>query len=96
MVSIEKDDLIGFPDLELASTSIVERSNLTIRTHCRRLTRLSLGFSKKLENFKASMDLYFCFYNFVRFHRTIRATPAMEAGLAPSALSIGDLVDMAA
>jgi hypothetical protein len=62
------------------STSIVERSNLTIRTHCRRLTRLSLGFSKKLENSKASMDLYFCFYNFVRMHRTIRATPAMEAG----------------
>jgi IS1 family transposase len=96
VVRIEKDDLIGTPDLELASTSLVERSNLSIRTHCRRLTRLSLGFSKKLENFKASMDLYFCFYNFVRFHRTIKATPAMEAGVLPSALSIGDLVDMAA
>jgi hypothetical protein len=96
VVSIEKDDLIGTPDMDLVSTSIVERSNLSIRTHCRRLTRLSLGFSKKLENFKASMDLYFCFYNFVRHHRTIRATPAMEAGVLPSALSIGDLVDMAA
>jgi hypothetical protein len=88
--------LIGTPDMRLVSTSIVERSNLSIRTHCRRLTRLSLGFSKKLENFKASMDLSFCFYNFVRHHRTIRATPAMEAGVLPSALSIGDLVDMAA
>jgi len=96
VISIEKDDLIGFPNMETVSTSLVERSNLSIRTHCRRLTRLSLGFSKKLENFKASMDLYFCFYNFVRFHRTIKATPAMEAGVLPSALSIGDLVDMAA
>jgi len=67
--------------MDLVSTSVVERSNLTIRTHCRRLTRLSLGFSKTPENFKASMDLYFCFYNFVRFHRTIKATPAMEAGV---------------
>jgi hypothetical protein len=49
-----------------------------------------------LENFKAAMDLYFCFYNFVRFHRTIRCTPAMEAGVRKDALSIGDLVDMAA
>jgi len=96
VVSIQKDDLIGTPNMDLAGTSIVERSNLTIRTHCRRLTRLSLGFSKKLENFKASMDLYFCFYNFVRTHRTIRCTPAMEAGVMKDALSIGDLVDMAA
>lgn len=96
VIDIEKDDLIGTPDMQLAGTSIVERSNLTIRTHCRRLTRLSLGFSKKLENFKASMDLYFCFYNFVRSHRTIRCTPAMEAGVMKDALSIGDLVDMAA
>ncbi|MBI1814362.1 MAG: IS1 family transposase [Deltaproteobacteria bacterium] len=96
VVSSEKDDLIGYPNMDLVSTSLVERSNLSIRTHCRRLTRLSLGFSKKLENFKASMDLYFAFYNFVREHRTIRCTPAMEAGVLPSALSIGDLVDMAA
>lgn len=96
VISCEKDDLIGTPDMDLVSTSIVERSNLSIRTHCRRLTRLSLGFSKKLENFKASMDLYFAFYNFVRYHRSIRVTPAMEAGVLPSALSIGDLVDMAA
>jgi hypothetical protein len=93
---VEKEDLIGTPNMDLVSTSLIERSNLSIRMHCRRLTRLTNAFSKKLENFKAAMDLYFCFYNFVRFHRTIRATPAMEAGLMPSALSIGDLVDMAA
>jgi len=96
VIDIEKDDLIGHPDMSLVSTSLVERSNLSIRTHCRRLTRLSLGFSKKLENFKASMDLYFAFYNFVRLHRTIRCTPAMEAGVMKDALTVGDLVDMAA
>ena len=83
--------------MKTVSTSLVERQNLTIRTHCRRLTRLSLGFSKKLENFKASMDLYFTYDNFVRGHRTLSGgTPAMEAGIAPSALKVSDLVDMAA
>lgn len=96
VVTTEKEELIGYPNLELASTSIVERSNLTIRMHCRRLTRLTNGFSKKLENLVASMDLYFAFSNFVREHRTIRCTPAMQAGVMKDALSIGDLVDMAA
>lgn len=64
--------------------------------HCRRLTRLTNGFSKKVENLKSAMDLYFAFYNFVRFHRTIRCTPAMAAGVVPSALTVADLVDMAA
>jgi len=64
--------------------------------HCRRLTRLTNGFSKKVENLKAAMDLYFAFYNFVRFHRTIRCTPAMAAGVSRSALTVADLVDMAA
>jgi IS1 family transposase len=96
VVSCEKDEIIGFPNRALISTSLVERSNLTIRMHCRRLTRLTNGFSKKLDNLKAAMDLYFCFYNFVRFHRTIRATPAMEAGIARSPLTVADLVDMAA
>jgi len=96
VISVEKDDLLGMPDLRLISTSMVERSNLSIRMSCRRLTRLTNAFSKKLENLKASMDLYFCWYNFCRFHRTIRATPAMEAGVVPSPLTVGDLVDMAA
>lgn len=96
VMKTEKDDIFGFPDMDLASTSLVERSNLSIRMHCRRPTRLTNGFSKKVENLKSAMDLYFCFYNFVRFHRTIKWTPAMEAGIARSALTIGDLVDMAA
>lgn len=96
VVSSEKDEIIGYPNRDLISTSLVERSNLSIRMHCRRLTRLTNGFSKKLENLKAAMDLYFCFYNFVRFHRTIRCTPAMAAGVSRSALTVADLVDMAA
>jgi len=62
----------------------------------RRLTRLTNAFSKKVENLKAAMDLHFTHYNFVRFHSSIRCTPAMEAGVLPSALTVADLVDMAA
>jgi IS1 family transposase len=94
-----KDDKIGYPEQDLISTlistSYVERSNLTIRMHCRRVTRLTNGFSKKLENFQAAMDLYFCFYNFVRFHRTLRMTPAMQAGVIGSPLTVQNLMEMA-
>jgi IS1 family transposase len=96
VVDVEKDDLIGFPDLALASTSYVERQNLTIRMQCRRLTRLTNGFSKKLDNLKAALDLHFTHYNFVRTHKTLRCTPAMEAGVASTALTVKDLVGMAA
>lgn len=96
VVSIEKDDKIGFPDMDLVSTSLVERQNLTIRMQGRRLTRLTNAYSKKLENLKAAMDLHFTHYNFVRFHSSIRCTPAMEAGVVPSALAVKDLVKMAA
>ena len=96
IVSVEKDDKIGWPDMDLVSTSLVERSNLTIRMQVRRLTRLTNGFSKKLENLKAAMDLHFTHYNFVRFHRSIRCTPAMEAGVVRSPIAVADLVDMAA
>ncbi len=96
IVAIEKDVKIGTPDPARISTSLVERQNLSIRMECRRLTRLTNAFSKKLENLKAAMDLHFTHYNFVRFHRTIRCTPAMQAGVVPSALTVKDLVEMAA
>jgi len=96
IVSVEKEELIGYPDMDLVSTSLVERQNLTIRMQVRRLTRLTNAFSKKLENLKAAMDLHFTHYNFVRFHRTIRCTPAMEAGVVSSPLTVGDLVELAA
>ncbi len=96
VVSVEKEEKIGEPVWDRISTSLVERQNLSIRMECRRLTRLTNAFSKKLENLKAAMDLHFTHYNFVRFHRTIRCTPAMQAGITPSALTVKDLVEMAA
>jgi IS1 family transposase len=96
VVSVEKKEIIGEPVFADISTSLVERQNLTIRMQVRRLTRLTNAFSKKLENLKAAMDLHFVHYNFVRHHSTIRCTPAMESGIAPSALTVKELVEMAA
>ena len=72
------------------------RMSAVSTSRVRRLTRLTNAFSKKAENLKATMDLHFTHYNFVRFHRSIRCTPAIEAGVASSPLTVKDLVDMAA
>ena len=84
--------LIGNPDPSRICTSIVERGNLSIRTSVRRLTRLTNGFSKKWENLKAMMALYFAFYNFCRIHSSIRCTPAMESGITQHVWTIRDLL----
>jgi IS1 family transposase len=90
---IERSTIVGEPD-EI-STSYVEKQNHTIRMHCRRLSRLTNAFSKKLDNFKSAVALHFAYYNFVKFHRTIRCTPAMAAGVEKSPLEVGNLVEMA-
>ena len=82
----------GRPDPEHISTSHVERSNLSMRMHLRRFTRLTNAFSKKLDNLKAAVTLYFAWYNFCRLHQTLRVTPAMEAGLADHVWKIGELL----
>ena len=61
----------------------------------RRLTRLTLAFSKKLDNFEAAVGLHFAYYNFVKRHNTLRCTPAMAAGVASKAWSVGELVEAA-
>jgi IS1 family transposase len=94
-IATEKIHIMGKPNMDLASTSYVERVNGTTRQHMRRLSRLTLGFSKKLENFEAAVALHFAYYNFVRTHSTIRCTPAMAAGVENSFLTVGDLVEMA-
>jgi IS1 family transposase len=95
VVSVEKNVIMGLPRESLISTSHVEKQNHTLRMHCRRLTRLTNAFSKKLENFKAAIGLNFAYYNFVKTHGAIRCTPAMAAGVMPSALTVRDLVEMA-
>jgi IS1 family transposase len=95
VVSVEKTAIMGMPVESLISTSHVEKQNHTLRMHCRRLTRLTNAFSKKLENFKAAIGLNFAYYNFVKTHGAIRCTPAMAAGIMPSALTVRDLVGMA-
>jgi hypothetical protein len=70
----------------------VERQNLTMRMHMRRFTRLTDGFSKKLENHIAAVSLHFMHYNFVRIHQTLRVTPAMAASITDRLWEIGDII----
>jgi IS1 family transposase len=86
--------LAGDPDPDHISTSYVERSNLSMRMGMRRFTRLTNGFSKKLENHGHAVALYFMHYNFCRVHKTLRVTPAMEAGLTDHVWEIEELLDL--
>ena len=92
VVSTEVVPVLGNPDLKRACTSIIERQNLTMRMQMRRLTRLTNGFSKKWENHWAALCLHFAYYNFCRIHRTIRVTPAMQAGITGRVWDIAELL----
>jgi len=95
VTGVEKSAIIGDPDLRMASTSYVERQNLSIRMSNRRMTRLTNAFSKKLANHKAAMALHFANYNLCRVHRSLRVTPAMAAGVTDHVWDVADLVDAA-
>ena len=86
--------ITGNPDAEHISTSYVERSNLTLRLMNRRFTRLTLGFSKKVENHVHALALYAFHYNFCKIHKTLRCTPAMEAGVTGKVWEIRDIVGL--
>jgi IS1 family transposase len=88
--------ITGNPDPAHISTSYVERQNLTMRMQMRRFTRLTNGFSKKVENHAAAVSLHFMHYNFARIHKTLRVTPAMEAGVADHVWSLEEIVHLAA
>jgi IS1 family transposase len=91
---IKKRVIKGKPDEEHISTSYVERANLTMRMHMRRFTRLTNGFSKKIDNHCLAIALHFVYYNFVKIHKTLRVPPAMEAGLIKKLMTIEDIVRM--
>lgn len=84
----------GVPDPDHVSTSYVERQNLTMRMSMRRFTRLTNGFSKKIENHGHAVALHFMHYNFCRIHKTLRVAPAMEAGIADHVWSQEELVSL--
>jgi len=93
-VSARKEVIKGDPNPRHISTSFVERNNLTMRMSMRRFTRLTNAFSKKAQNHAHAVALHFMHYNFVRIHKSLRVTPAMEAGLAAKPWTLEDLVGL--
>ncbi len=101
LTGIEKRWVMGNPDADLVSTSYVERQSLTMRMNVRRLTRLTNGFSKKIENHGHAIALHYMYYNFVRKHQTltkerggIHTTPAMAAGVADHVWTLEEVVGL--
>lgn len=92
VVTTHKVVLIGNPDDNRVCTSHAERQNLTMRMTLRRLTRLTNGHSKKWENHRAALALYFAYYNLCRVHTTLKATPAVAAGLTDHTWSVAELL----
>lgn len=91
-IGTKKVVVTGDPDPKHISTSYVERSNLTMRMHMRRFTRLTNAFSKKFENHAHMVAIYTVWYNFVRPHKTLRVTPAMQAGLTDRVWDFAEIV----
>jgi hypothetical protein len=92
-VAVAREVVSGVP--AQISTSYVEREHLSLRMGSRRFARLTLGFSKKLENHLAAIALYVAHYNFCRVHETLRTTPAVALGLTDHVWSFGELLDAA-
>jgi IS1 family transposase len=90
-----KAKVIGTPSADHVSTSFIERQNLTMRMSMRRFTRLTNGFSKKVENHEHAIAIHYMFYNFGRIHASLRVTPAMEAGVSDHVWSIEEICRMA-
>lgn len=93
-IGCEKESISGNPNMALVSTSYIERQNLTMRMGMRRFTRLTNGFSKKIENHMHAVAIHYMYYNFVRIHKTLRCTPAMEADVTKTLWSIEDIVKL--
>jgi IS1 family transposase len=91
-IGTEVKRISGNPDKKYISTSFVERQNLTMRMSMRRFTRLTNGFSKKVENLFYSVAIHFMYYNFCRIHKSLRVTPAMEAGITDHVWSLEEII----
>ncbi len=93
-IGIRKEKINGNPAKRHTSTSFIERSNLTMRMNNRRFTRLTNGFSKKVENLAHAVALHFMYYNFCRVHQTLRVTPAMEAKVSDHVWEIEEILKL--
>lgn len=91
---VEALPINGAPTRKDVSTSYVERQNLTMRMSMRRFTRLTNGFSKKVENLAYAVALHFMYYNFARIHKTLRVTPAMEAKISDHVWTLEEIVEL--
>lgn len=91
-IGCKRQAVTGNPDPDHISTSYIERANLTMRTHMRRFTRLTNGFSKKIENHAAAVALHMMHYNVSRVHQTLKTSPAVAAGVADHVWSIEEIV----
>lgn len=91
-IGCNKVVIYGNPDMEMVSTSHVERHNLSTRMQTRRYTRLTNAFSKKWSKHHAALALWFAYYNFCRVHRSLRVTPAMEAGISDHVWTLKELL----
>ncbi|MCX5887901.1 MAG: IS1 family transposase [Deltaproteobacteria bacterium] len=91
----KKEVIVGNPERKHISTSYAERQNLTMRMSMRRFTRLTNGFSKKVENHAYQVALHYMYYNFCRIHKTLRVTPAMEAGISDHVWSFEEIAQLA-
>jgi hypothetical protein len=98
-IGTETKIIQGNPDSTKISTSYIERQNLTMRMAMRRFTRLTNGFSKKVENLEHAVALHFMYYNFGRPHTTLSkpypTTPAMAAGVSDHIWTIEEIVALA-
>jgi IS1 family transposase len=91
-VGARRERILGVPKVDNICTSHAERNNLTMRMQMRRFTRLTNGFSKKLENHRLACAVHFVHYNFCRIHQSLRVTPAMAAGLTDHVWELSELV----
>ncbi len=94
LIESKKELVAGNPEIKHVSTSYAERQNLTMRMSMRRFTRLTNAFSKKVENLAHAESLHFMYYNFARIHRTLRVTPAMEAGVSDHVWSLEEIAGL--